>query len=308
MNNFWQGFFNGLSNSMFNSMFGGFMPCCSNFGVGMSVSIFSGTPIVNFSGFYSQSSIFNPMVGMPSMAMPMQTFAPITTNIQMQTYAPVTQNWNSNYNMSFNAPIAFNSGWNCFNITASNTPKATNKPSGKKSSGPAPTTLEEYRTRYGVTEKTLPNGLTVLACRWSRFNKCQTEWLELQKIMLKAAEELGLTLVYSDVERTNAESEAAYQEKGDMVVRRGGSHNHGVAADIVLFDKDGKVLSATSAKQREFAQRVKELSGGRITWGGDFSGYATVNGRRVTRASVESHHFEITNWRSKYGGDEYSIG
>lgn len=308
MNNFWQGFFNGFNLGMLNNMFGGFMPCCNYFSVDMPVSVFGWSPTMNY-GAYSQPSIFMSNMAMPmSMptAMPMCEAMPVATNMQMPMSMPVMQNWNTNFTMPFTTPV---------NFTFSRSPKGkvsdkpqnTGTPTKKTSSLPAATTLEEFRERYGVTEKTLLNGLTVLACRWSRFDKCQKEWLDMQKHILKAAEELGLTVVYSDVERTNAESEAGYQQKGNMVVRRGGAHNHGVAADIRLF-KDGKPISSTSDLQRQFAARVKELSGGKITWGGDFGGTATVNGKQVSRASVEGHHFELTNWREKYGGEEYSIG
>ena len=156
--------------------------------------------------------------------------------------------------------------------------------------------LSTDRQRWGVTERTLPDGSKVLACRWSRFDKCQPEWLDKQKYMQQAAKELGLTLVYSDVERTVAESNAGRARKGSLVCKGGESpHNYGTAADIVLY-KDGKAVGVDSALQTQFAQRVKELSGGTITWGGDW------------QKKGERHHFELTGWRQKYKNPAHLVG
>ena len=147
---------------------------------------------------------------------------------------------------------------------------------------------ESFKNQYGVTEKTLPDGTKVLGCRWSRFNKCQKEWLELQQYMLKAAGDLGLTLVYSDVERTVAESNAGRARKGSLVCRGGESpHNYGVAADIVLF-KNGQAVGVNSQIQTAFAQKVKEYSDNRIEWGGDWI------------KKGERHHFNVKGWEQKY--------
>ncbi len=155
---------------------------------------------------------------------------------------------------------------------------------------------ESFKNQYGVSEKTLPDGTKVLACRWSRFNKCQQEWIELQQPMLKAAKNLGLTLVYSDVERTVAESNAGRAKKGALVCRGGESpHNYGVAADIVLF-KNGQAVDVNSSLQTAFAQKVKENSNNRIEWGGDWS------------KQGERHHFNIRGWEQKYKNSSNLVG
>ena len=155
---------------------------------------------------------------------------------------------------------------------------------------------ESFRKKYGVTEKTLPDGTKVLACSWSRFNKCQKEWIELQQPMLRAASDLGLTLVYSDTERTVAESNAGRARKGALVCKGGESpHNYGVASDIVLF-KDGKAVGVDSDLQTAFAQKAKEYSNNRIEWGGDW------------RKKGERHHFEVRGWQSKYKNPSNLVG
>ena len=68
--------------------------------------------------------------------------------------------------------------------------------------------LSSDKQKWGVTERTFPDGSKMLGCRWTRFDKCQPEWLGKQKYMQQAAKELGLTIVYSDMERTVAESNA----------------------------------------------------------------------------------------------------
>lgn len=146
----------------------------------------------------------------------------------------------------------------------------------------------DFRAQYGVSEKTLPDGTKVLACRWSRFSRCQKEWLDLQKPMLQAAKDLGLTLVYSDVERTVAESNAGRARKGALVCRGGESpHNYGVAADIVLF-KDGRAVDVNSNLQTQFAQKAQAYSNNGVEWGGNW------------RKKGERHHFEVRGWRQKY--------
>lgn len=99
MNNFWQGFFNGLSSSMFNSMFGGFMPCCNNFGVGMSVSVFSGPPMVNFNNFCVPPNTF--------VSTPMQISTPMYNMSNYSVFNNVSQTFNFNnfgfVNYGFNA-------------------------------------------------------------------------------------------------------------------------------------------------------------------------------------------------------------
>lgn len=199
-----------------------------------------------------------------------------------------------NFQPKFELTQFFNFGFNPLFAPISSTSTASNEPTSKKKS--VPKTLDEYRERYGMKEKTLPNGLKANACGWSRFSKCQPEWLGLQKYMLQAAEELGLTLVYSDVERTVAESDAGRAKKGDIVCKGGDSpHNYGVAADIVLF-KDGKAVSSASSLQEQFANEVRRLSGNRIEWGGEW----TKKGER--------HHFELRDWESKYKSQQYLVG
>lgn len=154
----------------------------------------------------------------------------------------------------------------------------------------------DFRAQYGVSEKTLPDGTKVLACSWSRFSKCQKEWLELQKPMLQAAKDLGLTLVYGDVERTVAESNAGRARKGALVCRGGQSpHNYGVAADIVLF-KDGRAVDVNSNLQTQFAQKAQAYSNNRIEWGGNWS------------KKGERHHFEVRGWRQKYKNPGNLVG
>lgn len=278
MNNFWQGFFSSISQNMFNTMFGCFMPRCNGLGGFMPVSVFGNFSAMNYGVCYSPPSIFS---AMPT-AMPM----PMPTAMQM----PVAQDWNFTSPMMFNSFANSNVSWSSSSTTAA-------KPSKKaKSSESSPSTLEDYKKEYGLTEKTLPNDLKVQACRWSKFDKCQPEWLDLQKYMLQAAEELGLTLVYSDVTRTVEESNKGRAKKGNLVAKGGESpHNYGVAADIVLF-KDGKAIGATSDLQKQFANRVKELSGNKIAWGGDW------------KKKGESHHFELKGWREKYKKPEYLVG
>ena len=163
--------------------------------------------------------------------------------------------------------------------------------SNNKASG----VLSSDMKQYGVREMTLPDGSKVLGCRWTRFDKCQPEWLDKQKYLQQAAKELGLTLLYSDVERTVAESNAGRARKGALVCRGGESpHNYGTAADIVLY-KDGKAVGVDSDLQTRFAQRVKELSGGTVTWGGDW------------KKKGERHHFELTNWR-RYKDQSHLVG
>lgn len=106
--------------------------------------------------------------------------------------------------------------------------------------------------------------------------------------MLQAAKDLGLTLVYSDVERTVAESNAGRARKGALVCRGGESpHNYGVAADIVLF-KDGRAVDVNSNLQTQFAQKAQAYSNNGVEWGGNW------------RKKGERHHFEVRDWRQKY--------
>ena len=153
-----------------------------------------------------------------------------------------------------------------------------------------------FRNQYGVTEKTLPDGTKVLGCRWTRFGNCQPEWIYDQQAMLNAAQDMGMTLVYSDVERTVAESNAGRARKGALVCRGGESpHNYGVAADIVLF-KDGQPVNVNSSLQTAFARKAQEYSNNSITWGGDW------------RKKGERHHFEVRGWQNKYKNSGCLVG
>lgn len=152
-----------------------------------------------------------------------------------------------------------------------------------------------FRVNNSVKEINLPNGTKVLGYRFTKFDNCQPEWIELQKYMAQAANEMGLTLVYGDVNRTVSQSDAGRKNKGDVVAKGGESpHNYGVAADIVLF-QNGKTINKKSAIQRQFAQRVKELSNNKIEWGGDWN------------KDNEEHHFNIRNWEQNYKKPCYLI-
>ncbi len=154
-------------------------------------------------------------------------------------------------------------------------------------------TWENFKKTYKVRTSTI-NGSKVYVCNWSSFSKSQPEWLGLQKHMIEAAEELGLTLVYSDMDRSVSASNAARKKKGNIVAAGGKSpHNYGTACDICLF-KDGKQVSTKSAQFREFANLVKQKSNNQIAWGGDWN------------KKNEEHHFELRNWK-KYQKDEYKI-
>ena len=154
-------------------------------------------------------------------------------------------------------------------------------------------TWENFKKSYGVKTKTI-NGSKVYVCSWSSFSKSQPEWLGLQKHMIEAAEELGLTLVYSDMDRSVSASNASRKKKGNIVAPGGKSpHNYGTACDICLF-KDGKQVSTKSAQFREFANLVKQKSNNQIAWGGDWS------------KKNEEHHFELRNWK-KYQTEQYKI-
>lgn len=155
----------------------------------------------------------------------------------------------------------------------------------------------EYGEKNKISEKTLPDGTVILTHSFSRLEKCQPEWLDLQKYMVQAANELGLTLVYSDVCRTVAQSNKSRAAKGTHVAKgKDSPHNYGVAADIILL-KDGKRINEKPKGnepdlQAQFADRVSELSGGKIAWGGDKEYYPNLYKK-------ERHHFELRDWNVK---------
>lgn len=149
-----------------------------------------------------------------------------------------------------------------------------------------------YGDKHHICEKTLPDGTIILIHEFSKLEKCQPQWLNLQKYMVQAANELGLTLIYSDMCRTVKQSDKSRAEKGDHVAPGGKSpHNYGVAADIVLL-KDGVEIPNNSPLRKEFADRVSVLSGGKIAWGGNPKYYHTLYKK-------ERHHFELRDWNKK---------
>ena len=114
--------------------------------------------------------------------------------------------------------------------------------------------------------------------------------------MLRAASDLGLTIVYSDVERTVAESNAGRARKGALVCKGGQSpHNYGVTADIVLF-RNGQPVGVNSDLQTQFAQKAREYSNNRIKWGGEWS------------KQGERHHFEVRDWQNRYKNPGNLVG
>lgn len=150
-----------------------------------------------------------------------------------------------------------------------------------------------FKQSNKVREITI-DGTKVYGCGWTNFQKSQKEWLDVQKYMIQAAEEMGLTLVYSDMDRSVATSNAARAKKGNIVCKGGESpHNYGTAADICLFS-NGKQVSSKSDMFRKFADRVRELSGDKIEWGGEW------------KKPDEEHHFQLRNWK-KYKSSEYMI-
>ena len=150
--------------------------------------------------------------------------------------------------------------------------------------------LETFQRDNGVKEITLDNGLKINATIYTKLNGVQSEWLNQLKYMQQAADELGLVLVFGELSRTVEISNTGNQNKGSVVAKGGSSpHNYGVAADILLFDKaSGKTINKISTIQEKFANRVKELSSGRIAWGGDWN------------KPNEEHHFELAGWKEKY--------
>lgn len=154
----------------------------------------------------------------------------------------------------------------------------------------------DFKNKYGVTEKTLADGRKVLACRWSRFDNAQREWVDTLKYFEQAAADLGCDLVYSDIERTVAESNKARAKKGSLVCKGGQSpHNYGVAADFVLF-KDGKEVNVNSDLQKAVVDRAIALSGNKIESG------------IYWRKKGERHHIELSNWQSKYKNSYCLVG
>ncbi len=266
---------------------------CNNNGIG------------NFFQFAFLSNMINNLFSMqaPQPFMPQMSFMQMPAMPQvfpMQSVFSYTQPYRMPATPSlFNFQQPAYNNFNIFNTTINNTrphkPAKTETayfPNSTNVNGIDPKDAREY----GVTEKTMPNGTKVLACRWSKFDKCRPEWIEQQKYLLQAAKEHGFTLLYSDVTRTVAESNAGRAKKGSLVCRGGESpHNYGVAVDIVCY-KNGKVVSVDSAEYKAFAQRAVELSNNRIEWGGEW------------RKKGERHHFNMRDWKGSYKRSEYLVG
>ena len=179
------------------------------------------------------------------------------------------------------------------NAGGSRTTGTSNKTYDNTDNAKSSTSWENFKKTNGVKVRTM-NGSKVYVCNWTSFSKSQPEWLGMQKYMLEAAEELGLTLIYSDMDRSVSASNAARAVKGNIVAEGGKSpHNYGTACDICLF-KDGKPVSAKSDLFRQFANLAKQKSNNQIVWGGDWN------------KKDEEHHFELRNWK-KYQTDTYKI-
>ena len=157
--------------------------------------------------------------------------------------------------------------------------------------------IETFQRDNGVKEITLDNGLKINATIYTKLKGLQSEWLDQLKYMQQAADELGLVLVFGELSRTVEISNTGNQNKGSVVAKGGSSpHNYGVAADILLFDKaSGKTINKISTIQEKFANRVKELSSGKIAWGGDWN------------KPNEEHHFELAAWKDSYKKTENLI-
>jgi hypothetical protein len=138
-------------------------------------------------------------------------------------------------------------------------------------------------------------GSTVHACGWSNFSKSPQIWIDLQSCMIQAAEEMDLTLIYNDVNRSIAVSNKAHEKKPNIAAEGGKSpHNYGVAADICLF-ANGKIVNFDSDLFKKFANRVKELSNNKIAWGGDWN------------KTNEKHHFELKDWKVLRDNNELKL-
>lgn len=141
----------------------------------------------------------------------------------------------------------------------------------------------------GTVKKTLPNGQEILAFSNCNAQQCNDDWADLQEYLMQVADEMGLTLVYVSLARTNAEQQTLYSKNPTYTAKPGTSaHNYGIASDIALYDKNGHKIDPHSETMAEFARKVKKLSSD-IEWGGD---WASIG-------DGERHHFNIKN-RKKY--------
>lgn len=182
------------------------------------------------------------------------------------------------------------------------TPPPTITAAEKKSSTSIPS-LTDYSKNEGLRKVTLENGVVINATKYTKFEGMQKEMLDVLKYMDQAAREMGLTLTLSEIGRTSEVSDAAHAESPELKAKGGQSpHNYGAAVDIWLFC-DGKCVVNTSTIQKKFADRVIELSNGTVTWGGYYK--RDCNGS--AQGTGEEHHFEITNWRTKYKNEDNLI-
>ena len=300
--NFNLGFFHG----MFNGMFGGFNAFnwgCLNF----TPSFF--TPNFNFGNFLNYQSPTSMPPSVFSYNVP--NFSSVSANIGLQNcnYA-VPANMNMNWqNFDYSTP-SFQTNYNgvgdTFVRSKSSTAKKTaeekvktKNPAKKKSKGAAKGCFNSWAEIESYVHTINLNGKQINVLSTSCFNQATKEWKDLQSCLIEAAEELGLTLVYSDVCRSKKASDAARAVKGNAVAEGGKSpHNYGVGADIMLFDKNGNAIPVGRAGYKKFADLVKAKSGGKITWGGDWSGTRTVYKKTINTCDAEAHHFELKGWQA----------
>lgn len=210
-------------------------------------------------------------------------------------------NMGTNYSFSFTQPNINELPFNIFSSKSNKSSKSSTiktKPfsllTDNTKNAVSSMTWNSFKSKNGVKTINIA-GSNVYACRWSSFEHSQKEWLDMQKYMIKAAEDLDLTLVYSDMDRSKSTSDIARAKKGSIVAPGGSSpHNYGAAVDICLFS-NGKQVSTSSDLFKKYANLVKELSNNQIVWGGDWS------------KPDEEHHFELRGWREKYKKQEYLI-
>ena len=139
----------------------------------------------------------------------------------------------------------------------------------------------------GLKLATTQDGHQYFHTPWGRYRKgvVQDELLENLLLLNLYAKENGFILGFNDGERTNKESAWGRSQKGKLVCAPGNSpHNYGAAADLVLYDKNGKCLDFRK-EGRQVAEYAKSLG---LTWGGDWN------------KKNEHHHFEVAHWREKY--------
>lgn len=143
---------------------------------------------------------------------------------------------------------------------------------------------------------TTKDGYQYFHTPWGRYRKgiIQDELLEKLQLVEQFARENNLILVRNDGERTNAESNAGRAKKGSLVCKGGQSpHNYGTAADLMLYDKNGKCYDFAKTNEGrmigEYAQSVGLRWGALKKYGGDYS-----------KKADEQHHFELPNWEARF--------